>query len=78
MLPKDNRALLKAGDHALNSLTFQQQQVSIFLGHSLSCLYEDVLKAPIPVHLQAIAARLETKPGAEPEVQNKLPAEQQP
>jgi hypothetical protein len=48
MLPKDTHAPLIIGGYPLNSLNFQQQQLSFILGHSLRSLYEDVLKAPIP------------------------------
>ncbi len=61
MLPKDTHAPLTIGDYALNSLTFQQQQVSFILGHSLRSLYEDVLNAPIPGNLQTLAAQLEPR-----------------
>jgi hypothetical protein len=49
------------GDHALNSLTFQHQQVSLMLGHSLRSLYQDLLNAPILDSLQTLAAQLEPR-----------------
>jgi hypothetical protein len=61
MLPKDPHPPFKVGHYPLNSLHFQQQQVSDILGHSLRNLYEDVLNAPIPDNLQALAAKLEPK-----------------
>jgi hypothetical protein len=65
MLPHDAHAPLTTGDRALTSPTFQQQQVGFLLGHSLRGLYEDLVKAPIPVHLQTIVARLEPRTVAE-------------
>ena len=56
--PDDNR---KCTGSALNGLTFQQQQTTFFLGHSLRSHYEDVIKAPIPDHLQALAEQLERR-----------------
>jgi hypothetical protein len=47
--------------YMLNSLTFQQQQVNFILGHSIQSLYQDVVKEPIPVHLQALAEKLDRK-----------------
>ena len=61
MLPKDTHAPLRIRDYALNSLNFQQQQVSLILGYSLRSLYEDMLNAPVPDNLQALAAQLEPK-----------------
>jgi hypothetical protein len=58
MLPNGNH------DHAgsmLNSLTFQQQQVNFILGHSIQSLYEDVVREPIPEHLQALTEQLDRK-----------------
>jgi hypothetical protein len=47
--------------YMLNSLTFQQQQVNFILGHSIQSLYQDVMREPIPVHLQALAEQLDRK-----------------
>jgi hypothetical protein len=71
MLPRGAHAPFVTGNYALNSLNSQQQQVSFFLGHSLRRLYEDVLKAPVPVYLQAIAARLKPRTTAEVRTQGK-------
>jgi hypothetical protein len=68
------------GDHALNSLTFQHQQVSFMLGHSLSfmlghslrSLYEDLLNAPILNSLQTLAAQLEPRTRVESRLQDDL------
>jgi hypothetical protein len=77
MLPKDTHTPFKVGNSPLNSLTFQQQQVSYILGHSLRSLYEDVLNAPIPDNLQALAAQLEPRTCVEAHLQDELPLEQQ-
>ncbi len=58
--------------------TFQQQQPSTFLGHSLQSLYKDVLKTPVLVHLQAIAVPLEPRTRAEVQAQDELLPEQEP
>jgi hypothetical protein len=66
MPPNDNR------DHSgymLNSLTFQQQQVNFILGHSIQSLYQDVVKEPIPAHLQTLAEKLDRKAFLENTVQ---------
>jgi hypothetical protein len=60
------------GDHALNSLTFQHQQVSLMLGHSLRSLYEDLLNAPILDSLQTLAAQLEPRTRVESRLQDDL------
>ena len=44
-----------------DSLTFSQEQVTFILGHSLRSIYQDVLNAPLPEHLQALVQRLEDK-----------------
>jgi len=77
MLPKDTLTPFKVRDYPVNSLTFQQQQVSFILGHSLRGVYGDVLNAPIPDNLQALAARLEPSTRVEAHVQDELPLEQQ-
>jgi hypothetical protein len=58
MPPDDNRT---CSGSALNGLTFQQQQTTFFLGHTLRSHYEDVIKAPIPDELQALTERLEQR-----------------
>jgi hypothetical protein len=58
MPPDDNRNCIGS---APNGLTFQQQQTTFFLGHALRSHYEDVIKAPIPDHLQALAERLQQR-----------------
>jgi hypothetical protein len=78
MLPKDTHAPLRIGDYALNSLTFQQQQVSIILGHSLRSLYEDMLNAPIPDNLQTLTAQLEPKMRLESQLQDEPLSRRQP
>jgi hypothetical protein len=77
MLPKDTHTPFKVGNYPLNSLTFQQQQVSFLLGHPLRSLYEDLLNAPIPDNLQALAARLESKTRVEAHFHGEPPLEQQ-
>jgi hypothetical protein len=42
MPPDDNRT---CSESALNGLTFQQQQTTFFLGHTLRSHYQDVIKA---------------------------------
>jgi hypothetical protein len=76
MLPKDTHTLFKVGNYPLNRLTTQQQQVSLILGHSLRSLYEDVLNAPIPDSLLALAAQLEPRTRVEADFQDELPLEQ--
>jgi hypothetical protein len=66
----------KVGNYQLNSLNFQQQQVSFILGHSLRSLYEDVLNAPIPDNLLALAAQLEPKTHVEARTGDELLPEQ--
>jgi hypothetical protein len=58
MPPDDNRT---CSGSALNGLTFQQQQITFFLGRALRSHYEDVIKAPIPDHLQALTEQLERR-----------------
>jgi hypothetical protein len=58
MPPDDNR---NCTGLALNGLTFQQQQTTFFLGHALRSHYEDVIKAPIPDQLRALAERLQQR-----------------
>ena len=58
MPPDDNR---NCSGSALNGLTFQQQQTTFFLGHSLRSHYEGVITAPIPDHLRALAEQLERR-----------------
>jgi hypothetical protein len=77
MLPSDTRPPFKVGHCLLDSLTFQQQQVSFILGHSLRSLYEDVLNAPIPDNLQALAAQLDPGTRVEAHSQDELLLEQQ-
>jgi hypothetical protein len=58
MPPNGNR------DHSgymLNSLTFQQQQVNFILGHSIQSLYQDVIREPVPEHMQALVRQLDRK-----------------
>jgi hypothetical protein len=76
MLPKDIQTPFKVGNYQLNSLSFQQQQVSFILGHSLRSLYEDVLKAPIPADMQTLAAQLEPKTHVEARTGDELLLEQ--
>ena len=78
MLPKDTHAPFRIGGYALNSLTFQQQQVSFILGHSLRRLYEDMLNAPIPDNLQTLAAQLEPKMWLEAQLQDEPLSRRQP
>ena len=77
MLPKDTHTPFKVENHPRNSLTFQQQQVSFILGHALRNLYEDLLNAPIPGNLQALAAQLESRTRVEAHFQDEPPLEQQ-
>jgi hypothetical protein len=42
-------------------LTFSQEQVVFFIGHSLRCLYDDVLAADMPEPLKALVLQLEEK-----------------
>jgi hypothetical protein len=58
MPPDDNRT---CSESALNGLNFQQQQTTFFLGHTLRSHYQDVIKAAIPDHLQALAERLQQR-----------------
>ena len=58
MPPDDNRT---CSESALNGLTFQQQQTTFFLGHTLRSHYQDVIKAPIPDQRRAIAGRLQER-----------------
>jgi hypothetical protein len=58
MPPDDSRT---CSGSALNGLTFQQQRTTFFLGHALQSHYEDVIKARIPDHLQALAERLQQR-----------------
>jgi hypothetical protein len=44
-----------------SSLTFSQEQVVFFIGHSLRSLYDDVLAADMPEHLKALVLKLEEK-----------------
>jgi hypothetical protein len=44
-----------------NSLTFSQEQANFILGHSLRSIYQDLLAAPMPEHLNALVDRLEEK-----------------
>jgi hypothetical protein len=76
MLPNDPHPPLKVRHYSLNSLTFQQQ-VTYILGYSLRVLYEDVLNAPIPDNLQALAAQLVPRTRIEAHFQDELPLEQQ-
>jgi hypothetical protein len=76
MLPKDVHAPLIIGGYPLNSLNFQQQQLSFILGHSLRSLYEDALKAPIPAYMQTLAAQLELKTHVEARAGDELLPEQ--
>jgi len=64
-------------DYALNSLTFQERQVSFFLGHSLRSLYEDLLNAPIPDNLRTLAARLESRTRVEARLRDELRPKEQ-
>jgi hypothetical protein len=68
--PDDNR---NCSGSALNGLTFQQQQTTFFLGHSLRSHYEDVIKAPIPDELQARAEQ--SKRRAFSDAQNEIKSE---
>ena len=77
MLPKDTHTPFKVGNYPLNSLTFQQKQVSFLLGPSFRSLYEDLLNAPIPDNLQALAAQLESRTRVEAHFQDEPPLEQQ-
>jgi len=58
MPPDDNRT---CSGSALNGLTLQQQQTTLFRGHALRSHYEDVIKAPIPDEFQALTERLEQR-----------------
>lgn len=78
MLPKDTHVPLRTGDFLLNNLTFQQQQVSFILNHSLQSLYEDVLNVPIPDNLQTLAAQLEPKLRLESRLQDETLIKKQP
>lgn len=44
-----------------SSLNFSQEQVVFVIGHSLRSLYEDVLAADLPEHLNALVLKLEEK-----------------
>jgi Anti-sigma factor NepR len=44
-----------------NSLNFSQEQVTFFLGHSLRCLYDDLVAADLPDRLKALVQELENK-----------------
>jgi len=46
---------------APNGPIVQRHQTTFFLGHSLRSHYEDVIKAPIPDRLQALAKQLERR-----------------
>lgn len=41
-----------------SSLNFSQAQVNWILGQSLASIYQDLLKAPVPEHLQALLDQL--------------------
>lgn len=42
-----------------SSLNFTQAQVNWILGQSLASIYQDLLKAPVPKHLQALLNQLD-------------------
>ncbi|QRM35119.1 hypothetical protein [Microvirga sp. VF16] len=44
-----------------NSLSLGQEQVAVFIGHSLRSLYGEVLAADLPEHLEALVLELEAK-----------------
>jgi hypothetical protein len=44
-----------------SSLTFSQEQVVFFIGHSLRSLYDDVIAGDMPEHLKALVHKLEEK-----------------
>jgi hypothetical protein len=44
-----------------SSLNFSQEQVVFLIGHSLKSLYDDVLSADMPEHLNALVLKLEEK-----------------
>lgn len=60
----DTRAPMKT---IPNSLTFEQAHVNFILGHSLARLYQDVLMAPVPEHLQALLDQMAEQQSAEDE-----------
>lgn len=41
-----------------SSLNFTQAQVNWILGQSLASIYQDILKAPVPEHLQVLLDQL--------------------
>lgn len=41
-----------------SSLNFTQAQVNWILGQSLASIYQDLLKAPVPEHLEALLNQL--------------------
>ena len=58
-MPLDEKS--NCAGSALNGPTVQRHQTTFFLGHSLRSHYEDVIKAPIPDRLQALAKQLERR-----------------
>jgi anti-sigma factor NepR-like protein len=58
-MPLDEKS--NCAGSALNGPTVQRHQTTFFLGHSLRSHYEDVIKEPIPVRLQALAEQLERR-----------------
>ncbi len=40
------------------SLNFTQTQMNLILGQSLASIYQDILKAPVPQHLQTLLDQL--------------------
>ena len=58
MLPNRNRD--RAGS-LLNSRTFEQQQINLILGQSIQSLHQEVVREPIPEHLQALVEQLDRK-----------------
>jgi hypothetical protein len=66
-----------AGKYALNSLAFQQQQVSFILGYSYRSLDGDLPIAPTSDNLQTPAERLPTRTRTEARLGDELLLKQQ-
>lgn len=48
-------------DRTLPGLTFTQAEVYFILGTSLRTLYQDLLRQPVPSHLQTLLDQLDEK-----------------
>lgn len=57
----DKEDNLKNMINITNSLNFTQTQVNFILAHSLAAMYQEVLSAPVPEHLQALLNQLDAQ-----------------